>query len=162
MLLPLSKIAAAGIGTVATLYVGRSPILMLLQWLAGLKLIRFLTVGCFGLMTDAGLFSILAQNGHPEFVARAISLGCATFVTWRLNRAFTFEPSGRHSGIESARYASVALGAQFFSYSIFLLLRATAPDWPALIALFTGAVLAAAMSFLGQRFFTFARAASIH
>lgn len=134
------------------------PVLAALQWLAGLKLARFLTVGCFGLATDAGLFSLLADAGHADFLARAVSLGCATFVTWRLNRAFTFEPSGRHSGAESARYASVALGSQLFSYSVFLLLRAVAPDWPALIALLAGAVLAAAVSFLGQRFFTFARA----
>jgi putative flippase GtrA len=131
-------------------------VLLLLRWASGLKLARFLMVGMIGLATDATLFSLLAEGGHAEFLARAISLGAATLVTWRLNRLFTFGPSGRHSGIESARYAGVALGAQLLSYLVFLLLRAAVPDGPALAALLSGAVFAAGISFLGQRFFTFA------
>ncbi|CAN5412592.1 hypothetical protein BH10PSE7_BH10PSE7_34590 [soil metagenome] len=156
----ISKFATAG-STAPDLpaigLIDRSPVLSLLRWITSLKLARFLMVGMLGLSTDAGLFSILAHGGHAEFLARAISLACATFVTWRLNRLFTFGPSGRHSGIESMRYASIALGAQLFSYVVFLTLRAVMPDVPALAALFTGAVLATSVSFLGQRFFTFAK-----
>jgi putative flippase GtrA len=127
----------------------------LLRLALSLNLARFLMVGCAGLALDATLFSLLAHQGAAEPFARAVSLGAATLLTWRLNRRFTFGNSRRLQPLEGGWYAAVALGAQGLSYMAFLTLRALVPDLPALTALLIGAVAATAFSYSGQRFLTF-------
>src|ERR1700685_943116 len=74
--------------------------------------LRFLGVGGLGLITDLAVFTlIIAHTPHP-LLARLVSLAIATLVTWRLNRALTFDRSGRHSADEAMRYAAVAASAQ--------------------------------------------------
>lgn len=116
---------------------------------------RFLAVGGAGLAVDASLFAAASGAGAADWSARAVSLGLATVVTWRLNRRFTFGASRGSAAAEGARYALVAAGAQGFNYALFLGLRAGAPWLPALGALVASAAAAAAFSFCGQRFFTF-------
>jgi putative flippase GtrA len=132
-----------------------APFERLLRTIRPVTLTRFLLVGCVGLTTDGGLFSLFAHLGLAEAVARAFSLGLATLVTWRLNRCFTFAPSDRVQVAEGSRYALIALCAQGISYTAFLTLRAAVPVLPALGALFAGAVIATAFSYTGQRLFTF-------
>ena len=114
----------------------------------------FLAVGGLGLAVDAALFSLLQASGGPRPVARAASLGCATLVTFGLNRRFTFAARGRRGG-DLARYAAVTSLAQGFSYGLFLALSAAAPALPALSALLAAAAAATVLSFAGQRLFTF-------
>jgi putative flippase GtrA len=117
---------------------------------------RFLGVGLVGLAVDASLFTAMdATHFRPE-TSRAISLGVATLVTWWLNRRHTFGASGRHPATEAARYAAVALGAQGFSYAVFLALVYEAPALPRLLALLVGAGLAAVAGFAGHKLFAFA------
>ncbi|BCJ92371.1 hypothetical protein IZ6_31060 [Terrihabitans soli] len=132
-----------------------SSAIALLQLVFSFNLTRFLMVGGAGLILDAGLFSLLAYEGVPEPLARAASLGAATFLTWRLNRRFTFGDSHRLQPFEGSWYVAVALGAQGLSYLIFLTLRGITPDLPALGALLIGAITATAFSYSGQRFLTF-------
>src|ERR1700686_4247696 len=62
--------------------------------------VRFLGVGGLGLITDLAIFTVLiAHTPHPLLV-RLFSLALATLVTWRLNRALTFDRSGRHPADE--------------------------------------------------------------
>lgn len=133
----------------------RAHPMALLRLIFSLNLTRFLMVGCAGLALDAGLFSWLASEGLAEPLARAVSLGAATLLTWRLNRRFTFGDSRRVQPSEGGWYGAVALGAQGLSYLVFLGLREAAPGLPALSALLVGAVVATAFSYSGQRFLTF-------
>src|ERR1700675_1541790 len=81
--------------------------------------LRFLGVGGLGLITDLAVFTlVIAQAPHP-LLARLLSLAIATLVTWRLNRALTFDRSGRRSADEALRYAVVAATAQAVSYGVF-------------------------------------------
>src|SRR3954452_3561745 len=123
-----------------------------------LSMVRFLLVGLVGLASDATTYSVCAAWDFGDAIARAVSLGLATCVTWRLNRAFTFGASRRSPAAEGTRYALVALGAQGANYLIFLGLRAAAPQLPALLCILLSAACAATFSFLGQRFYTFGRA----
>jgi putative flippase GtrA len=119
------------------------------------RLPRFLTVGCFGLATDAIIFSALSAAGSPDALARTISLAAATTLTWRLNRRFTFAASGRRTHAEAIHYAAVALCVQGFNLCFFLALRSLLPALPALAALATCAVVVAGLSFAAQSLVTF-------
>jgi putative flippase GtrA len=125
---------------------------------ASLAIARFAVVGGIGVVADSAIFRSFTLLDFPDAVARAVSVGCATFLTWRLNRALTFGPSDRPQTIESSRYGAVALAAQGFNYVLFLTLRSRVPDLHDLAALVLSSGAAAGLSFTGHRFFTFSRA----
>lgn len=119
--------------------------------------LRFLGVGGLGLATDFGIFTLIAAHGFNPLLVRLLSLACATVVTWRLNRAFTFDRSGRHQAHEAMRYAAVTAAAQGTSYAIFAALVLTVlSGWPQ-AALLIGAATAALVSYNGHRLFAFAQ-----
>ena len=118
--------------------------------------LRFLTVGGLGLATDLGAFSLIfgLMDTHP-LLARVVSLAIATLVTWRLNRALTFDRSGRRESHEAARYALVTLVAQGTSYAIFAVLLLTRIGAVPQVALLIGAAISAFISYNGHRLFAF-------
>jgi putative flippase GtrA len=117
---------------------------------------QFLAIGVCGLATDVSVLWLMERAGASPHVGRAISLTLATVLTWTLNRRYTFGPSKKRS-LELGRYALVALVAQGFNYLIFLGLLRTLPWLSHSIAAVIGAVSATALSYTGQRFFTFVR-----
>ncbi len=120
---------------------------------------RFIVVGCIGLLTDLCVFTaIVAYAPHPLAV-RLVSLGVATLVTWRLNRALTFAPSLRAQHHEAMRYAIVTAVAQGTSYAVFAALVLALPARLPQIALLAGAAVGAFVSYHGHRLFAFAPAA---
>src|SRR3954469_6553176 len=86
---------------------------------------RFLAVGAVGLTTDICVFTILIGYAPRPLLMRLFSLAAATLVTWRLNRALTFERSGRHQGEEALRYGAVTAASQRTSYAVFAALVLT-------------------------------------
>jgi putative flippase GtrA len=119
--------------------------------------IRFLGVGSVGLLTDLGIFTIAIGVGLHPLLGRLASMAVAMVVTWRLNRALTFEPSGRHQSKEAARYAFVTAIAQGTNYAVFAaLVVAVLRPWPQ-AALLAGAAAGATLSYTGHRLFSFAR-----
>jgi putative flippase GtrA len=124
--------------------------------LAPKGLTRFLTVGVGGLAVDIAVLWVLERGGVSPVVARAISLTLATLATWALNRQFTFGDSGRGARRELGRYALVALVAQGVNYSLFQVVVHALPDLNHSLVAVSGAVVATAFSYTGQRFFTFA------
>jgi putative flippase GtrA len=117
--------------------------------------LRFLGVGGLGLVTDLAVFTlVLAHFPHP-LVARLISLAAATAVTWRLNRALTFDRSGRRQADEAMRYAMVAATAQAVSYAAFAGLILTALAAAPQLAVLIGAACGALVSYSGQALFAF-------
>ena len=118
----------------------------------------FLSVGLFGLAVDAAVFSCLFDTGLSRGLCRAPAILSATVVTYALNRRWTFRAGGRRAWSEFVRYGLVTLAAQGFSYGLFMELAVAAPTLPLLVDLVTGSVAATALSFTGQRLFTFRRA----
>jgi putative flippase GtrA len=117
--------------------------------------LRFLGVGGLGLITDLAVFTlIIAQAPHP-LLARLVSLAIATLVTWRLNRALTFDRSGRRTADEAMRYAAVAASAQAVSYAVFAALVVTALNALPQLAVIAGAACGALVSYSGQALFAF-------
>jgi putative flippase GtrA len=117
---------------------------------------RFLGVGALGLLTDLSIFMIIAGHGFNPLLVRLLSLSCATVVTWRLNRALTFDRSGRHPAREAMRYAIVTATAQGTSYAVFAALVLTVLGGLSQAALLIGAAVGAVVSYNGHRLFAFA------
>jgi putative flippase GtrA len=117
--------------------------------------LRFLGVGGLGLVTDLAIFTLVIDHGVPPLLARLISLGAATLVTWRLNRALTFDRSGRRQADEATRYAIVAASAQGVSYAVFAALAVTVLAPIPQLAIIIGAASAALFSYCGQALFAF-------
>jgi putative flippase GtrA len=122
--------------------------------------LRFLGVGGLGLLTDFCIFTIMMGYAPRPLLMRLISLGCATLVTWRLNRALTFDQSGRRQSDEAMRYTVVTAAAQGTSYAIFAALVLTVLGALPQAALMIGAAAGALISYNGHRLFAFARVTS--
>jgi putative flippase GtrA len=118
--------------------------------------VRFIIVGCTGLAVDLSAFTAIVAYAHHPLVVRLITLTIATFVTWRLNRAFTFARSHRPQHHEAMRYAAVTALAQGTSYAVFAVLVLTVFAWLPQAALMCGALVGAFVSYNGHRLFAFA------
>jgi putative flippase GtrA len=117
--------------------------------------LRFLGVGGLGLITDLAVFTaIIGHSPHP-LLARLVSLAVATLVTWRLNRALTFDHSGRRPADEAMRYAIVAASSQAVSYAVFAALVVTVLAAAPQLAVIVGAAFGALVSYSGQKVFAF-------
>jgi len=116
---------------------------------------RFLAVGGVGLLSDLAVFTILIAHWPHPLRVRLVSLAIATLVTWRLNRALTFDQSGRRQSDEAARYAAVAATAQGVSYAVFAVLVLTVMARHPQVALLIGAGIGALFSYNGHRLFAF-------
>ena len=124
------------------------------------RLVRFAVVGCLGLLTDLGAFTIVAGLGQHPLAARVASLGLATLVTWRLNRLLTFARSNRAQSDEAMRYLAVTAVAQGTSYAVFATLVLTALAALPQVAVIGGAAAGALVSYNGHRLFAFAPSAN--
>ena len=116
---------------------------------------RFLGVGGLGLIADLAVFTLVIDRGLNPLVARLVSLAVATLVTWRLNRALTFDRSGRRPADEAVRYAAVAAAAQAMSYAAFAALVVTVLAAMPQLAVVIGAAAGALVSYSGQALFAF-------
>jgi len=117
---------------------------------------RFLAVGAFGLTTDICVFTTLIGYAPRPLLMRLFSLAAATLVTWRLNRALTFERSGRHQGEEALRYGAVTAASQGTSYAVFAVLVLTVLGSLPQAAIVIGAASGALVAYNGHRLFAFA------
>jgi putative flippase GtrA len=118
--------------------------------------LRFLAVGGLGLLTDITVFTLILMHWPHPLLARLLSLAVAALVTWRLNRALTFDRSGHRQSHEALRYAAVTASAQGTSYAVFALLTFTVFAWLPQAALLIGAAAGTLISYNGHRLFAFA------
>jgi putative flippase GtrA len=118
--------------------------------------VRFLAVGTIGLIVDLGVFTAIPIHSSHPISTRVVSLALATLVTWRLNRALTFERTGRRQHREAMRYAAVTLTAQGTSFAIFTaLVLAVLARFPQ-AAILAGAAAGAVVGYTGHLLFAFA------
>jgi putative flippase GtrA len=117
---------------------------------------RFMMAGGLGLTADVVLFTLMLMEGVHPLLAGFVALVAASVLTWRLNRAFTFERSGRRQHDEALRYATVTVVAQGTSYTVFALLVSGALAPLPQAAIVVGAAAGALISYNGHRLFAFA------
>jgi putative flippase GtrA len=118
--------------------------------------LRFLAVGGLGLATNIAVFTVVWMFGVPSLTAGLLALVTATLLTWRLNRAFTFDLTGRSQREEAMRYALVTAVAQGTSYAVFAVLVLTVLARLPQVAIVAGAAVGALISYNGHRLFAFA------
>jgi putative flippase GtrA len=117
--------------------------------------LRFLAVGGIGLTVDLIILTAVMSVWPHPLQARIVSLSFATAVTWRLNRAITFDKSGRHQSEEALRYAIVTAISQGTSYAIFAALVLTILSRAPQLALLPGAVAGAVVAYNLHKLFAF-------
>jgi putative flippase GtrA len=118
--------------------------------------LRFLGVGAIGLLVDLSVFTAIPAHMDHPLTVRLIAITVATLVTWRLNRALTFNTSGRRQHAEAARYAVVTALAQGTSYAIFTVLVLQMFSLLPQAATVIGAAVGAIVSYSGHRLYAFA------
>ena len=118
--------------------------------------VRFLAVGSTGFLADLAVFTLIIGSGTHPLRARLVSLALATVLTWRFNRAITFDPTGRRQSEEALRYALVTAIAQGTNYAVFAGLVVSISAALPQAAVFAGAVAGAGLSYTGHRVFSFA------
>ena len=118
--------------------------------------LRFLLVGGVGLAADIALFTLMLMLGLHPLLAGLAALVAATVLTWRLNRLFTFERTGRGQRDEAVRYAAVTVAAQSTSYIVFAIFASTVLAGLPQAAILVGAGVGAVVSYNGHRLFAFA------
>ena len=122
------------------------------------QILRFGAVGAVGFLVDGGLLWLLVASEVNPYLARALSFPTAVFVTWALNRSWTFREASEASRKgQLQRYISVQVVGtltNYVLYSIVITVFGTAG-----VVIFWGFALgslcAAIINFLGARLFAF-------
>ena len=89
---------------------------------------RFCLAGIAGFLVDAAVLYVLMTGiGVPPLVGRFVSFLCAAFVTWRINRSFTFgaRTAGRGSVKELLHYLWASAVGALANYGTFAILIMT-------------------------------------
>jgi len=115
--------------------------------------IRFVLIGGFGFLVDAGLTLLLVSAGLLPWQARIPALLCAMGCTWIANRRFTYRASGSRPLVEASRYALVAFVMAGINYLLFVSLVSVGV--PTLVAIIASTACQTLVSFWAYRHFVF-------
>ncbi|NQY39146.1 MAG: GtrA family protein [Henriciella sp.] len=116
---------------------------------------RFAIVGGLGFLVDSCFTLALIHRGIDPYTARVFSIALAMMVTWRLNRALTFETRGSDQAAEGFRYFTVAMIAAVLNYAIYAGLLLSIPALPPLLAIIIAIGSVTMLSFAGYRHLVF-------
>ncbi|WP_295999825.1 GtrA family protein [Rugamonas sp.] len=120
------------------------------------QLLRFGITGVVGLAADvAVLYAALALGAGP-YAGRLLSFLAAVCVTWRINRRYTFTPSGSQ-WTEWWRYLAAMTGGAVLNLGAYTLTLALLPPAPWLPALgvAVGSLSGMLLNFIGAKWFVF-------
>lgn len=111
---------------------------------------RFIAVGAFGFVVDAGVLTALVLAAHwATLPARILSISLAITITWLINRYVTFKHPTRPIHVEYAGYFGIQLAGVCLNLAIFVI---CIKIWPALAR---WPVVAQAAGSAGALFFNF-------
>ena len=115
----------------------------------------FLAVGGAAALTHLLVFSLTQYRMWPE-LANASGFVVAFFVSFFGHRLLSFRDAGTSAAQSFQRFAVTALAGFASNEAVFVLLLRGA-GWPALLALLSALLLAAAQTYLLSRFWAFRR-----
>jgi putative flippase GtrA len=120
------------------------------------RLLRFGIVGSIGFAVDAAIVVLLVRAGVRPYLARIPSLTSAIFVTWALNRTFTYRVCVRRTLREVCWYSGIALSSAFMNYLCYAVLVYL--GFPPVVAVGIASVLLLAFSYYAYGRFAFGEA----
>jgi putative flippase GtrA len=115
--------------------------------------VRFLVVGSFGFVIDAGLTYLLIRTTVQPWLARIPAIVLAMAFTWLANRGFTYQVTKKRTVDEAVRYAIVAIAMAVGNYLIYLILMRV--NLGPVVAVATATVCQTMISFHAYRRFVF-------
>jgi len=124
------------------------------------RVLLFAVVGGAGFLVDAGVLALLLHvSPLGPFSARILAIAAAMFVTFWLNRTFTFGRSDRSLAAEGTRYGGVGISAALLNYAVYSAILLAFPAlWPVL-AVAIASLVAMVWSFAGYSRFVFSASA---
>ncbi|MDY7548581.1 GtrA family protein [Glaciimonas sp. CA11.2] len=122
------------------------------------QFIRFAMVGALGFGVDVGILYLTLHIGFGYFFGRVISFLCAVWVTWMVNRRFTFS-TRPNSGVlnEAIRYlAAMSLGGliNYAAYSLVIVQGQNIPFLP-FFAVAVGSLAGMVINYFSARLWVF-------
>ncbi|MTW12986.1 GtrA family protein [Pseudoduganella eburnea] len=120
------------------------------------QFVRFGISGLVGLAADMGVLYLAMALGSGYYFGRLLSFLSAVWVTWRLNRRFTFQatPSAWR---EWWRYLTVTMGGGVINLGAYMGLLQVLPetDWAPAIGVAAGSLAGMAFNFISAKYFVF-------
>jgi putative flippase GtrA len=121
--------------------------------------LRFGCIGVVGFLIDAGVLTLLSRQwGMNLYLARCFSFGAASFVTFLLNRRFTFtDARERTARSEYLRYMTVQSVGSLTNLAVFMVLVSLFPQLAQtpVVPLAFGSAAGLVVNFAGSRFWAF-------
>jgi putative flippase GtrA len=124
------------------------------------ELIRFAVAGAVGFAIDAGILYMALALGAGYFSGRFVSFISAVWVTWRINRRFTFTPSPHTSQWkEWWQYLFAMLGGGMLNYAAYSAAVLSLPEssMVPIYAVGIGSLVGMAVNFLSAKLWIFRR-----
>lgn len=123
---------------------------------AGGQLLRFGASGVAGLVADMGALYLALALGSGYYLGRLVSFLFAVWVTWRLNRRFTFRAT-ESAWHEWWRYLTVMLGGGAINLAAYTLLLQFLPEayWAPAACVAAGSLAGMSFNFISAKRFVF-------
>ncbi|USX27927.1 GtrA family protein [Oxalobacteraceae bacterium OTU3CINTB1] len=124
----------------------------------GAQLLRFAVAGVAGLATDVAVLYLALSLGSGFYAGRVLSFLAAVWVTWRINRRYTFA-AGDDAWREWWRYLAAMLGGGVVNYAASSATVLLLPPWPLTpaLAVAVGSVAGMGLNFLSAKLLVFKR-----
>lgn len=125
-----------------------------------MEVIRFGIVGIAGLIADVTVLYLSLTAGTGPFVGRAVSFLCAVWVTFTLNRRFTFRPdTSADIWTEWWRYFAAMMMGGIVNYGVYTATILLLPHTSVLpfLAVAAGSLGGMGVNFVSAKFFVFRR-----
>lgn len=120
------------------------------------RLFLFAVAGTIGFITDAGLLhTMITLTPIGPYLGRILSIATAMFVTWQINRHFTFGSSGRSKTDEGVRYGFIGILGAVLNYAVYATLIFTMPLLQPVVAVVAASLAAMGFSYFGYSRFVF-------
>jgi len=123
---------------------------------------RFALAGVAGLAADAAVLYLLMALGLGWAPARLLSFLAAVWVTWQINRRYTFHPAGLSLWQEWWRYLLAMAGGGVCNYAVYSLAMLflgpympLPPAWLPLCAVAAGSLAGMTLNFISAKFLVF-------
>ena len=120
------------------------------------QFLRFGASGVAGLAADMGVLYLALALGAGYYLGRLLSFLFAVWVTWRLNRRFTFVATAS-AWREWWRYLAVMLGGGAINYAAYVLALHVLPEarWAPAIGVAVGSLAGMGFNFVSAKLFVF-------